>query len=72
MPVCGRRLVHLGVAGYCPDFNGSELDPKRGGGIVMTAATINDLIGWSLFVMILSSVLPDSPDRSLWATLALA
>ena len=48
-----------------------DLIHKEIGVVVMTAATINDLVGWSLFAAILSALAPASQGRSLWATLGL-
>ena len=50
-----------------------DLDLIQGdiGVTVMTAATINDLAGWSLFAVILSTLMPDSPARSVAGTLGL-
>lgn len=59
LPVIARILMDL------------DLIQEEIGVIVMTAATINDLIGWSLFVVVLSALVPGSPDRSLWITLGL-
>ena len=42
------------------------------GAVVMSAATINDLIGWTLFAVVLSYFVPDGAyGRSVWITLAL-
>jgi len=60
LPVIARILMDLGLI------------QQEIGGIVLTAATINDLIGWSLFAVVLSMVLPDSPaEPSIWTTLGL-
>lgn len=59
LPVIARILIDL------------DLIQEEIGVIVMAAATISDLIGWSLFAMILTTFVPDSLDRSLWATLGL-
>ena len=59
LPVIARILTDLGLLN------------KELGTIVMVAATINDLIGWSLFAVILSLLVPeDLPVRSVWFTLA--
>jgi len=61
LPVIARILVDL------------DLTQKEIGVIVMAAATINDLIGWSLFAVILStSTLNNLPSKNLWVTLFLA
>ena len=44
LPVIARILLDLGLLG------------KNLGGIIMTAATINDVVGWSLFALILNSI----------------
>jgi Kef-type K+ transport system membrane component KefB len=59
LPVIARILMDL------------DLIQKELGVIVMTAATMNDLIGWSLFAVILSTLVPGNPDRNLAATLGL-
>ncbi len=59
LPVIARVLIDL------------NLIQKEIGFVVMTAATINDLIGWSLFAVILSVVVPNSSDRGVWLTLSL-
>lgn len=59
LPVIARILIDL------------DLIRKEMGVVVMAAATIDDLIGWSLFAVILSQFLPDSSQRSVWVTLAL-
>lgn len=57
LPVIARILIDL------------KLIQSDTGVVVMAAATINDLIGWSLFAVILSSVAPGAGSRSLWSTL---
>lgn len=59
LPVIARILMDL------------DLIQEEMGVIVMTAATMSDLIGWSLFAVILTTFVPNSPNRSLWATLGL-
>ncbi len=60
LPVIARILMDL------------DLIEKQLGVIVMAAATIDDLIGWSLFAVILSNIAPhDESARSLWMTLGL-
>ncbi len=59
LPVIARILMDL------------DLIDKEIGVVIMTAATINDLVGWSLFAAILSAIAPASQGRSLWATLGL-
>lgn len=60
LPVIARILMDL------------DLIQQEIGGIVLTAATINDLIGWSLFAVVLSIVQPASPAaQSIWTTLGL-
>lgn len=59
LPVIARILMDLGLIH-------TEM-----GVVVMTAATLNDLVGWSLFAVILTAFVPGSSDRSLWATLGL-
>jgi Kef-type K+ transport system membrane component KefB len=59
LPVIARILIDL------------KLIQTDIGVVVMAAATINDLIGWSLFAVILSSVVPGAGSRSLWSTLGL-
>jgi Kef-type K+ transport system membrane component KefB len=59
LPVIARILTDLGLLNQ-------EL-----GTVVMVTATINDLIGWSLFAVILSLLVPeDLPVRSVWFTLS--
>lgn len=60
LPVIARILMDL------------DLIQEEIGIIVMDAATVNDLIGWSLFALIQSTLVPDSPNISLWGTLGLA
>lgn len=61
LPVIIRILVDL------------DLLHKEIGVIVVTAATINDLIGWSMFAVILGSYLPDrSIGQGAWMTLGLS
>lgn len=57
LPVIARILIDL------------KLIQTDTGVVIMAAATINDLIGWSLFAVILSSVIPGSDSKSLWLTL---
>lgn len=59
LPVIARILLDLGLLR-------SEL-----GIVVMATATLSDLIGWSLFAVILGSFLPSAPQQSLWGVLAL-
>lgn len=59
LPVIARILIDL------------NLIQKEIGVVVMTAATLNDLIGWSLFAVILSMIVPSSPDINLWAIVGL-
>ena len=57
LPVIARILIDL------------KLIQSDTGVVVMAAATINDLIGWSLFAVILSGVVPGAGSRTLWSTL---
>jgi Kef-type K+ transport system membrane component KefB len=60
LPVIARILIDI------------DLIKRELGMVVMASATINDLIGWSLFAVILSNFVPDSlPNRGLWVTLGL-
>jgi Kef-type K+ transport system membrane component KefB len=59
LPVIARILMDL------------RLIQREIGVVIMTAATVNDLIGWSLFAVILSAFAPDSQGRSLGTTLGL-
>lgn len=60
LPVIAKTLMDL------------DLLHKELGSIVMTSAMVNDLIGWSLFAVMLSHfVLNGVPDRNLWVTLGL-
>lgn len=53
LPVITRILMDLGLA------------RQALGGIILTAATINDLIGWSLFAVLLSGLSPNNPSAGL-------
>ena len=57
LPVIARILIDL------------KLIQTDIGVVIMAAATINDLIGWSLFAVILSSVVPGNGPQGLWLTL---
>jgi Kef-type K+ transport system membrane component KefB len=57
LPVIARILIDL------------KLIQTNLGVVIMGAATINDLIGWSLFAVILGSVIPGSNSQGLWQTL---
>lgn len=58
LPVIARILVDL------------KLLDQPFGAVVMVAATINDLVGWSLFAVILSYLTPDgSTEQSNWYAL---
>ena len=57
LPVIARILIDL------------KLIQSDVGIVVMAAATINDLIGWALFAVILSNVVPGSSHQSVWLTL---
>ena len=60
LPVIARTLSDLGLLNH------------QLGIIVMAAATINDLIGWSLFALILGSLSPaHAQPHSVWLTLPL-
>jgi Kef-type K+ transport system membrane component KefB len=60
LPVIARILMDL------------NLLEQELGTVVMSAATINDLIGWTLFAVVLSYFVPDGVySRGIWATLAL-
>jgi Kef-type K+ transport system membrane component KefB len=59
LPVIARILMDL------------SLVREEIGMVVMTAATITDLIGWSLFAVILSAFVPAGDARSIWSTLGL-
>ncbi len=60
LPVIARTLSDLGLL------------KQELGLIIIAAATLNDLIGWSLFAVILSNLSPDQPATAgLWLTLAL-
>jgi Kef-type K+ transport system membrane component KefB len=60
LPVIARILMDLGLI------------RRSLGVVILSAATIDDLIGWSLFAVILSEfALAGSPTRSIWVTLAL-
>lgn len=59
LPVITRILMDL------------ELLHKPFGGIVITSATLNDLIGWALFALLLSHLNTSGPQRSLAYTLIL-
>jgi len=60
LPVIARILMDLGLSN------------KPLGAVVMASATVNDVVGWSLFAAILSSVAPEGlPHRPLWMTLGL-
>jgi Kef-type K+ transport system membrane component KefB len=60
LPVIARILMDL------------DLIKQELGVVVMAAATINDLIGWSLFAVILSNFTPAGrPDRNLLVTIGL-
>jgi len=60
LPVIARTLMDL------------DLMKRELGEVVIGAATIDDLIGWSLFAVILSQVVHDGQtNRSLWITLVL-
>ncbi len=58
LPVIARTLADLGLL------------IKELGTIIMVAATVNDLIGWSFFAVILSNLnAVDQPGQGLWNTL---
>ncbi|MDQ4076657.1 MAG: cation:proton antiporter, partial [Chloroflexota bacterium] len=58
LPVIARILIDL------------ELMRTELGAIIMAAAVVNDLLGWTLFAVILSQVAPQTlPTHSLWITL---
>jgi Kef-type K+ transport system membrane component KefB len=60
LPVIARILIDL------------DLIKRELGMVVMAAATIDDLVGWSLFAMILSNFMPNGlPGGSLWVTISL-
>jgi Kef-type K+ transport system membrane component KefB len=59
LPVIARILMDLGLI------------RRSLGVVILSAATIDDLIGWSLFAVILSKFAEGAPTRSLWVTLAL-
>jgi Kef-type K+ transport system membrane component KefB len=59
LPVIARILMDL------------KLIRQEIGVVVMTAATVNDLLGWSLFAVILSMIVPGSSNHSLAVTLSL-
>jgi Kef-type K+ transport system membrane component KefB len=55
LPVIARILMDLGLL-------------RTGtGSVVMSAAAINDLVGWTLFAMIVAVVEPADPRPSMWA-----
>jgi len=61
LPVIARILLDL------------DLIKKDLGQIIISSATINDLIGWTLFVVILSNLnTTDRPERNLFVTVILA
>lgn len=61
LPIIARILIELG------------LDSQEFGSIVMLSATINDLIGWSLFAVILSQLeSPGSASGTIWIRFLLA
>lgn len=62
LPVIARILIDL------------DLIKKRLGIVIMTAATIDDVMGWALFMVILSSNATGDgiSNRSVWITLGLA
>ncbi len=58
LPVAARILM---------DLNLMKSEP---GQVIMASAMVNDLVGWSLFGLILGKVVPHTgPDRSLWTIL---
>lgn len=57
LPVIARILIDL------------KLIQTDIGVVVMAAATINDLIGWALFALILGSIVPDNGGQRVWLTL---
>jgi Kef-type K+ transport system membrane component KefB len=60
LPVIARILKELGLLN------------QEIGVVVMAAAIINDLIGWTLFAMIISDFVPANvPYRSVWVTILL-
>lgn len=59
LPVIARIFMDLGLLN------------KPIGGVVLAAATIDDLIGWSLFTVVLSEFVPTQAPRSVWVTLIL-
>lgn len=60
LPVIARILMDL------------DLMQRPLGVVVIAAATLDDLIGWALFVVILGNFVPaGQPGRSLWVTLGL-
>ncbi|MEW6047171.1 MAG: cation:proton antiporter [Bacillota bacterium] len=60
LPVTARILLDL------------NLIRSEAGRVMMAAATINDLIGWSLFAVILSKATPNAtPTTAPWATMLL-
>ena len=60
LPVITRILMDL------------QLARQPLGGIILTSATINDLIGWSLFAVLLSGLRADSPGAGLGSILGAA
>jgi Kef-type K+ transport system membrane component KefB len=59
LPVIAKILMDL------------SLIQKQIGTIILTAATIDDLFGWSVFAVILGTLDPDTPNRHLGVTLGL-
>jgi Kef-type K+ transport system membrane component KefB len=59
LPVIARILMDLGLI------------KEEMGVIVLAAATMDDLIGWSLFALVLNAFVPGNADSSLWGTLGL-
>jgi Kef-type K+ transport system membrane component KefB len=57
LPIIARILIDL------------KLIQKRLGQVVLASATINDLVGWSLFAVILSTI--TRTDQNLWTILGL-
>jgi len=57
LPVIARILIDM------------KLIQTDMGVVIMAAATINDLIGWTLFAVILGSTVPDGQTKSLWLML---
>lgn len=59
LPVIARTLMDL------------KLLQSEMGVVILTAATIDDLIGWSLFALLLRTLTPDTAEGGAWATLGL-